>query len=89
MDADYDATAAANDPPAQKKKRGNKKKSKFAEVVTSKKKRYNPEEATFDKYVDEYYQFEYEDFIGDLPCRFKYRQVVSNDFGLTTEEVID
>ena len=86
MDAEYDPTATTSQPTV-KKKRG-RRQSKFAQVVMSKKQTYNPEEDSYDHYMDEYYQLEYEDLIGDLPCRFKYRQVEPNDFGLTTEEVL-
>lgn len=79
MDADYDPTQYQR----KKKGRNRKRKSKKEKPAF-----FNGDEMTFDEYFDEYYKLDYEDLIEDQPCRYQYRSVVPNDFGLTTEEIL-
>ena len=84
MDADYDPEMVA---PPTKKSKLSRRRHKLARAITTHKPQFDPEEETFEEYFDEYYSLDYEDVIGDLPCRFKYKQVPANSFGLSVEEV--
>lgn len=95
MDCDYY-------PEVEKKKKiqdeliemtkGRKKRkriSKLAEAIKKEKPSYDPSsDKTYAEYLDEYYKLDYEDIIGDQPCRFRYSECVPNDFGLSVEEIM-
>lgn len=89
MDADYDESQTLQSELIENtKRRKRRRRSKFAELLAKDKPKFDPEKfPSCQKYYDEYYSLDYEDIIGDMPCRFKYREVVPNDYGLSIEEV--
>ncbi|XP_076682205.1 protein KRI1 homolog isoform X2 [Andrena cerasifolii] len=89
MDADYDASKSARSEIDGVKGRKRRKKSKFAELIAKEKPKFDPRQyKCYEEYFDKYYSLDYEDMIGDVPCRFKYRKVVPNDYGLSVEEIL-
>ncbi|PNF39018.1 KRI1-like protein [Cryptotermes secundus] len=91
MDCDYNPANQLHSEfiqAASRKKKGKKKGSKFAQVVANKKPVFDFNSQTFDQYIDEYYKLDFEDIIGDMPCRFKYRNVIPNSFGLSIDEIL-
>ena len=86
MDADYDPEE--HQSCQQKSSSASlKRKHKLSQAVSQKKPMFDPNEKSFEEYFDAYYHLDYENLIGDMPCRFKYRQVPANNFGLSVDEV--
>lgn len=46
------------------------------------------DKVAFEKKLEEYYKLDYEDMVGDLPTRFKYKKIKPNTFGIRTDDVL-
>ncbi|BFF96767.1 protein KRI1 homolog [Drosophila madeirensis] len=95
MDCDYDPSTSKQQLQQElidstRGRKGRKgRRNRFMEMIQAKKPAFNPEEEkTYGEYIDEYYQLDCEDIVGDQPCRFKYVETTPNDFGLTIEEIL-
>jgi len=93
MDCEYDASKATMEQELVEASRGRRKgrrKSKFAEALeaAAEKPVFDPAAKSFGEYVEEYYKLDCEDVIADVHCRFQYRDVPANSFGLSVEEVL-
>uniref|UniRef100_A0A6P4FG18 Protein KRI1 homolog n=1 Tax=Drosophila rhopaloa TaxID=1041015 RepID=A0A6P4FG18_DRORH len=95
MDCDFDPSTSKQKLQEEliENTRGRKgrkgRRNRFMEMIQAEKPAFNPEdEKTYSEYIDEYYQMDCEDIVGDQPCRFKYVETTPNDFGLTIEEIL-
>ena len=67
----------------KKKKKKNKELANGEEVGEKRKGKISlKDKVKLEKELEEYYKLDYEDTIGDLKTRFKYRQVQQNSFSL-------
>ncbi|XP_018026913.1 protein KRI1 homolog [Hyalella azteca] len=76
-------------PRIKEEKKRRRKKAGLVEALRRDKPVFDGTQHNFDEYFDEYYAGHCEDVIaGDIKCRFKYRTVEPNDYGLSFEDIV-
>lgn len=73
---------------AKMAEKGGKARTAVAVLESAKSLLDGDKKRDFNEYLDEYYQLDYEDMVGDLPTRFKYSRVRPSTFGLTPVEIL-
>lgn len=80
---DYTSEDEVEKPVIMKATKALKKAVKQSELEAD-----DGEKARLSKYLDELYNMDYEDLIGDIPCRFKYQKVEASSYGLSIDEIL-
>ncbi|TPX68140.1 hypothetical protein CcCBS67573_g07282 [Chytriomyces confervae] len=89
MDADFlpGGELYGDENQTGKKTKKDKKKELREKKKKDKKEAANAEENLL-KNIDEYLGLDYEDMIGDMPTRFKYRKVEADDYGVSAVDIL-
>ncbi|KAI8828669.1 KRI1-like family C-terminal-domain-containing protein [Chytriomyces cf. hyalinus JEL632] len=89
MDADFlpGGELYGDESQTGKKTKKDKKKELREKKKKDKKEAANAEDNLL-KNIDEYLGLDYEDMIGDMPTRFKYRKVEADDYGVSAVDIL-
>ncbi|KAF9921721.1 hypothetical protein FBU30_008208 [Linnemannia zychae] len=73
---------------AKMAEKGTKARTAVAAIEEARSMLDEDKKKNFNEYLNEYYQLDYEDMVGDLPTRFKYSHVRPSTFGLSPVEIL-